>query len=355
MLAFGTENALPSFEWVGKDIAIELEKQHEIEFYRAEQFEIQSNVIFVVKIMPSLAWIYHQKQKNKTLIYIPIDYFSRPSELTKYSVCLSLFDGIFIHNNRLGDKIKRYNKRLFFIDHYLKYSLARQPAFKQDGFLLWIGHLEYIASLIITLRKTPLKFPIKVLSDLEKLQYYRAALHKSLQAHGIDWTEERLDNGNMNLCGVEIEQWSAARQYSYLTECKAAFDTKFDSFAHNLKPPTKAQKYIFNGIPFAMDKGSYSSEYFHQLGLNIPDITDTDYWLSEAYFNQIQTFSAKYKVQVLIHSVARSYLTHLTTIEQDNYERPRLPAISGLRVKHSAVSVVALLLKIKEKLMQKLS
>lgn len=331
MLAFGPENALPSYEWVGKDIAIELEKHHKIEFYRAEQQVIQSRVIFVVKIMPTLAWIYKQKKSNKTLIYIPIDFFTHPSELIKHSVCLSLFDAIFIHNQRLSNKIKQYNKRLFFIDHYLKYSLTRQPVYKQDGFLLWIGHLEYIASLIISLKKTRLAHPIKVLSDLEKIQYYRSALCANLMANGIPWTEERLKNGNIKLCGVEVEQWSAAKQLTYLSECKAAFDTKFDSFAHSLKPPTKAQKYIYNGIPFAMDNESYSSEYFRQMGLTIPDITDIDYWLSETYFNEIQIFSAKHKDEVLIHSVARRYLTHLASIEQNDYERPQLPALSGDR------------------------
>ena len=300
---------LPSTDWVGYDVAEHIDKKQyaHIAYFKRFDEQIEPGVIIMIKRMPSLSWIKEKKALNYKLIYIPVDKYSEEHKLIKDTVKLPLMDGICVHNDRLGKLLNKYNNNIFFIDHYLKYELKETFEYKPSGFILWVGHLEYLPSLIIKLKSVNLKHPVKILSDLEKLKYYREGLKKELALKKIIYEEQKVADGKYLICGLEVEQWSVEAQESALVECKAAFDTKSNSFAHNLKPPTKSQKYIFNNIPFAMDKFSYSSQYFKDRGLTIPSVDD-ERWLSEEYYNDIKDFVKKFRKTVDLDYVSKSYI-----------------------------------------------
>lgn len=90
--------------------------------------------------------------------------------------------------------------------------------------------------------------------------------------------------------------------------CKGAFDTKSNSFAHDKKPPTKAQQYIYNRIPFAMDPHAYGVDYFKKRGLFIPSLDQIDRWQSKEYFDEINSFVDKNIQSQTIETISNSYL-----------------------------------------------
>ena len=108
--------------------------------------------------------------------------------------------------------------------------------------------------------------------------------------------------------GIKSYVWSENKQSELMQLCKAAIDIKsIIHFSQNHKPPTKAQKYISSGIPFAVNKESYSYEYFHKRGLEIPEPTDTDRLFSMDYWQEIQSFSKILKKNINISTVALAF------------------------------------------------
>jgi hypothetical protein len=112
----------------------------------------------------------------------------------------------------------------------------------------------------------------------------------------------------MELNGVKLEQWTAKKQEQYMLACKAAFDTKNDGFAHNLKPPTKAQKSVFNGIPFAISEHSYAYEYFLNKGLKLATLETPERWLSKEYFDEVNEFKNKHGHTQTLAYIGKRYL-----------------------------------------------
>jgi hypothetical protein len=313
-LIFEPMVGLPSSNWVGQDIANHLEDIGEYDVHSFNSFEDDNatGLHFIVKLMPSMNWIIRKIRQGSTLIYIPVDYFNSRLKIEKESEKLRLFHGIYVHNSILGEMLSKHNKNVFFINHYLKYKIDYK--YKEKGFLLWVGHLEYIPSLLLKLDENRSNHEIKVLTDLENFKTKRNNIKKASLAHGLDWHEQSKSNGIISINGVRLEQWTPERQNIYMAECKAAFDTKEDEFIHKLKPPTKAQKYVFNNIPLATHSTSYSSMYFRDYGLEIPSTENVDYWLSYEYYKTLLEFNRLHGHLVDIGEVSSSYLRYSKSV-----------------------------------------
>jgi hypothetical protein len=324
-IAFVPMVGLPSTEWVGDDIADYLATNHEVVKLKGFDDSFEADYVFIIKIIPSISWLLKQKEKGVKLIYIPVDYFSATFKFVKEATKLSLFDAICTHNSRLDEYLARYNSRIFFIDHYLKYHLNPLPEYKESGFVLWVGHLEYLPQLIIELNRTPLIYPVKCLADLENFEAFKSRLIDELNAAEIKPVIERISSQEYLICGLVVEQWSEVAQAEAMTNCKAAIDTKKNSFTHNHKPPTKAQKYIFNTIPFAIAKHSYSHQYFKEKGLNIPSIDEQDVWFSQEYYDALRSFVNDHGSRMTLEYVAASYIEVLDKVDQrQEYTVPNL-------------------------------
>lgn len=308
--AIGPMLGLPSTEWVGKDVANYLNKKgSEITLFNSFDENVNTQVIFIVKQMPPLQWLISQKRRGTYLLYFPVDVLDQPWRAKLYEEHFKYFDKFLIHNHRVADELNASSDRIEFVNHYLKYIVDRKGNFKDEGTILWVGHLEYLPSLVGYLKSSDTEnVQFSFLSDLENYSLKRKRVIEEIESLGVRYSESWESEQLLTLCGFKIEQWSTDRQAALLSTCRASIDTKLDSYGHNLKPPTKAQKYVFNGIPFACPKASYSSEYFRELGLEIPDLGDIDYLCSKEYFELVNKFARENFWRVSLESVANSYL-----------------------------------------------
>jgi hypothetical protein len=103
-----------------------------------------------------------------------------PYKITQHREKLEQFDALCVHNSRLGNLLREYNHNIYFIDHYLKYEISPTPTFKDSGYILWVGHLEYLPALVIKLKNNSITSELLVLADLDKLPHYR----NGMQNHG---------------------------------------------------------------------------------------------------------------------------------------------------------------------------
>lgn len=309
-IAFGPMLGLPSTEWVGKDIALHIDTEYEdidVELFHNFDFLPQVETIFIVKYLPHLDWLIKANNEKIDVVYFPVDYFHHPSVLERDAVKLKLLDGIVLHNERLNNSLPSSEVATFFVDHYLKYQLPVKRQFLNRNFVLWVGHIEYLPSLIETLASDKIPLPVKILTDLENLSDKQEYLEKEiLKNTGVFNLEKKLDYVKLN--GFLLEQWTSERQQNYMLSCRGAFDTKSMDFSHITKPPTKAQKYIFNAIPFATDAHTYAQEYFSKKGLELATLEQLERWLSEEYFNEINSFQEKYKETQTLAYISNEYL-----------------------------------------------
>lgn len=304
-IAFLPLVGLPSTEWVGSDVAKYLEEHSDVDILRLDKFEehVDADVIFIFKLLPSLSWLITQKKRGKKIVYFPIDYFYLPEIVKRDRSKLLCIDSIALHNMRLKKYLGLYCHDFHAVDHHLKYHLDKKREYIEDGFVLWIGHLEYLPPLFDILAKVSIPFPLKILTDLENFEGKLHFLSDKLGAGAVVKTE-----GKWSAKGYVLEQWSAEKQNEYMQTCKAAFDNKSESFAHQNKPPTKAQQYIYNRIPFAIGKTSYSYEYFADKGLETPSPEQIDDWLSRDYFDRLNTFVDNNLHTQTLTTVAANYI-----------------------------------------------
>ncbi|WP_395344617.1 hypothetical protein PN836_007590 [Ningiella sp. W23] len=308
--AIGPMVGLPSTEWVGRDVAQYMQTQNiNVELFKHYESLLDVDVVYVIKVMPSVSWLQKQKARGSKLIYFPVDIFDHPWREIMYREHFKYFDAFCVHNTRTQPIFNVEDARLFFVNHHLKYESNRSVE-QTSGQVLWIGHLEYVPSLIMYLAKLPklAENGFCILTDLEKYEFYRHQIQQELDEAGIDYSEEWENEASLLLSGHRLTQWSEQEQAKQLQSCVGAIDTKLDKYGHNFKPPTKAQKYIFNAIPFACPSTSYSSEYFHQIGFEVPDSSDIESLCSADYFAKVTEFAKANRHMVEIDSVAKSYL-----------------------------------------------
>ena len=309
-IAIGPLVGLPSSDWVGEDIAnYLLKKGVRVQKFGSFDTHIEADFIIVVKLMPEVEWLLKQSERGCKVLYAPVDTFHSSYVYWLYKARLRLFSGYLLHNDRLGKLIaKASNSPQFFIEHYLKYQVEQNEEIDKRQEILWVGHLEYIPSLVKYTSENNPKYKIRVLSDLEKLPYYENYLEKNLCEMGYKYFIEKVSEDTVRISGVLVEQWSEMKQDKLMRHCVAAFDTKMDSFGHNFKPPTKAQMFIYNKIPFACSEYSFSFKYFKQRGLRVAKLNEINYLMSDEYRDRVVEFSYTQLWRVKIERVASSYL-----------------------------------------------
>ena len=309
-ISIGPLVGLPSSVWVGEDIANYLIKQTlKIEKFNDFNTKINTQYIIVVKLMPSINWLLEKVKAGVKVLYVPVDIFHSPYVYWQYKAHLKLFSGFLIHNDGVGELVEKASEApQFHIEHYLKYEVNRDVKKDKQQELLWVGHLEYIPSFLKFMEEHKPKIRIRALSDLEKLSSYDNYLKNSLVEMGYKYSLKRQSDGTVFISGILIEQWSEKKQKEAMEQCLGAFDTKMDSFAHNLKPPTKAQKFVYNKVPFACSEYSFSYKYFRRLGLKLVTLSELDRLVSDEYLLEINDFCEQEMCRVKIDNVAASYL-----------------------------------------------
>jgi hypothetical protein len=344
----------PSTEWVGRDIGAEIKnKGYAVSYFSDFDKTPEADRILIIKLLPNLNWVKTALEKGRLLFYIPVDHFEHYDEVVRDHIVLKSFSKILVHNNHLTKWLpKSCIKNVRSIDHYLKYDVFyerrnhwRDQAEKRSQFLLWVGHLEYLPTLISLLKNHPPPIDVRLLTDLEKLPIYRDKIKNELRSIGLSFQAKATTKGTMDICGFAFEQWSEEKQKKYLVTCLAAFDVKRSAFGHMTKPPTKAQKYVYNGIPFLASKNIYAFDHFKSLGLDLAVLPNWELGLREDYQATILEFAEKERWRVSLKRVALNYLE---AIEDD--PPPQLRINGTARTLNTIYINFALVLKIARKL-----
>lgn len=304
-LAIGPQlSNMPSWNWVGEDTAKELEKYYAVIKFRSLDNIPQSDYLMLVKHPLRKIPIQKIKQRKTKVIYCPIDFYHNPEQLKQDENFLRNCDAITLHCEKWMPYFKIYNPNLYFVEHNGKYTLSKIQEYKKDGFVLWIGSLQYVPFLIDYVTKNNLNYEIVICTDISNERAKAGALKLCRELR------IRLDisSDKSHINGIKCFNWSEETQRRLMLECKAAIDVKSTShFSQCHKPPTKAQKFISSGIPFAINKESYSYEYFSSRGLILAEPHETEKLFSENYWQEISSFSNTWRHNINLTNVGLRY------------------------------------------------
>lgn len=306
-IAIGPISDTPSWTWVGFDTGRELSKYFTISYFERDQHP-EADIVVMVKKPPSEKFIDQCRAKNKKIVYLPVDYFNSLDELRRHSASFKKLDMILVHCDRMIDLLKPYCKKIFYIDHHNKYGLSEMNKYKKDGFVLYVGACQYVPYLIRWLRENPVKFPVKILTDLE----CDRARFAANQLSGRLKMGLKICAKDRKIQGYEVFQWSESLQYEMLKEAKAGLDIKFNNdFNQYYKPSTKIQKLCASGIPCAVNSGSYSFEYLKNKGLNVVEPSNQTVWFSEQYWQEVCRVGEVIKKETSLEAVGLKYKSFL--------------------------------------------
>jgi len=171
--------------------------------------------------------------------------------------------------------------------------------YKNNGFVLWVGGCQYLAAFLGWLQKHPIDAEVKILTDIDKAWSIRGARR---------YAPLSLSRKTWSIAGCEVHPWSEKLQHDMLRECKAAIDVKqVEIFNQYYKPPTKAQKYVGSGIPFAVNPESYSAEYFATRGFLTACPSDSERWFSRDYWEETRRVGLKLREYTSLEAVGSRY------------------------------------------------
>jgi hypothetical protein len=289
-IAMGLVRATPSWEWVGADLAPLLRARHEVRFVSNydEIAALDADWLVSIKFPPSADVVCACKRRGTRVLYFPVDYFTSPAEIAGHANLLSLFDVVAVHARPLADALAVHSRRVTIVEHYCKYALPTPNAYRADGFVLWVGHRQYVVHLGDWLMAHPLEAPLRILTNVPR----------RLELAG---------RGASVLARATWFQWSEHAQEALFRSARAAIDIKGSDFSQRIKPPTKAQQFVASGIPIALNADSYGFQYFRSLGFEVATPNDPARWFSEAYWRETVEFASVLRNRTSKEAVAHSY------------------------------------------------
>ncbi len=304
-VAIGPALDFPSWHWVGADTARELVKYFNVSLFDSFKRIPQCDAVVIVKRRPPLRLARILSEKGVKVIFAPVDLYADHAEIHCDRAFLEACDLVLSHGELLLQCLRPYCRRVALIEHHGKYTLPALAAYKPDGYVLWIGGLQYVPYLLDWLARHPIEREVKILTDSGN----RTAADRAqslAQRLGL-----RLDIGLRSINGYEMRVWSEAEQLRMMQGCKAAIDIKGDDFNQLTKPPTKAQKFVSSGIAFACNSESSASRYFRERGFELACPLDEDRWFSRDYWQQTRRLAGELRERISIESVGLTFQSEL--------------------------------------------
>jgi hypothetical protein len=166
-----------------------------------------------------------------------------------------------------------------------------------------VGAFEYVPYLLKWLESHPLKAPLCILSNAheQRSRSWGRALAEALKVP-LHCTATHLN-------GHAIFPWSEQRQHELLREAKAAIDIKggpwlgYSCWPQQTKPPTKGQKYVTSGVPFAVNADSHTHDYFQKRGFDLAVPENEARWFSHEYWEETARFAASYRASLTLEAI----------------------------------------------------
>jgi hypothetical protein len=297
-IGIGPEIDTPSWRWVGFDTARELSKFYSVEIFREAIPECDLAIVIKTPV---------ELRIRTPVVYLPLDYYSSVAELHANDQFLRSCSAIGCHSECLMPFFRRYCDDVFFVQHHGRFSLAQVSDYKEGGYILWIGGLQYVPYLLKWLILNPIEDEIRILTDVAN----ELALESAKALANI--LDLEFNFSRSNICGHAAFRWTERAQYNMMREAKAALDVKGTSFAvgynwpQYMKPPTKAQQFISSGIPFAVNPECYSYDYFQRRGFQIASPAERSRWLSFDYWKDTARYAVELRSEISLERVCQTY------------------------------------------------
>jgi len=307
-LAIGPVVNTPSWNWVGFDTGRELAKYFSVNFF-ADQIP-PSDVAIVVKRPLRHAWA----DIRARTIYLPIDHYRSPRQIQDDQAFLTSCSAIVCHSECLMPYFASYCANVLFAEHHGRYTLPQMTPYRRDGYILWIGGCQHLPYLLKWVEQYPLPLPLKILTDIKNTQAYSACFRLAEQLN------VKLHMTDACVNGHAVHMWSEKDQRRLMQEAKAAVDTKGGAWLGTFqwpqytKPPTKGQKFISSGIPFAATDDSYCFDYFKRRGFILASPRDSARWLSYEYWCETARFGAALRRELSLPHIGLYYKRLIETV-----------------------------------------
>ena len=291
-IAIGPARDFPSWHWCGGDLVSSLRLSHDIKVFRwySELVHASVDAVVVIKEPPYNRW---SPGSTKT-VYLPVDFFESEDQIQEHSRFLGSCAVIATHCSRLDGYLQPHCRRLAHVEHYGKHVLPRMADYRDRGVVLWTGQGKYVRKTLGWHDRRPRGFDLTVLTN------------------DRGWVRDSTPRP-----GVTFDLWSEARQLSLLGEARAGLDIKGQDFNQMTKPPTKAQQFVASGVPVAVNRESYSWQWFHERGLDLADPDDEERWFSRRYWEETRDFGFHLRDEISMGAVVSSYLDLLKDVPTD--------------------------------------
>jgi hypothetical protein len=311
-VALGPVRDYPSWHWIGPDMARELSRHYQVTLFEPAQELPPCDVAIIVKRRPTLESLRPWLDRKVKIVFLPVDIYQSESEIEKDEWFLQACTAILFHSSRLCPYLLRHSAHVWPIDHHNKFGLETPASFKPHGPILWIGDLKYVPYALHWAETNRHPHPIVLLTNVKghRPSSMTAALGLA-QRLGVD-----LSIQGERINGCKFQEWSVDAQREGLVAAKAAFDIKQgqSDFNQFTKPPTKAQKFIASGIPFASNAESYAFDYFQEHGFALCTLEDFPRWFSVDYWRATQEAGARLKNEITEAAVGRKLRTYVDRV-----------------------------------------
>lgn len=314
-VALGPEKDVPSWNWIGFDMCRELAKYYNVVTYESLEKPPEADIILCIKQRVTDGFLGECKSRKRKFVFVPVDFYQNIRHFRSDGHFFSKCDMIMVHCERTLNLFRPYLRNYHFVEHNNKYMLPEVAPYKEKGYILWVGGCQYTAYLVKYLRDNPIKHEIKILTDIGNGRARQAA---AIIANEIEMPQFKINKDAETLFGMEVHRWSERLQFEMMSECKAAIDIKMavgsGNFNQYHKPPTKAQKYIASGIPFAVNIDSYSHQYFKDRGFDVCQPNNPGRWLSKPYYDETVKFASKLRETTSLEAVGLRYKELIDTL-----------------------------------------
>lgn len=277
-VAFGPISTAQSWAWVGEALALELGRTGwKTSMFHGREEPDDAHVWVFVKARPTEEVVRTAQRLGIRTVYAPIDYYEDERDL-RTDALLPEFDLVLAHSEALVPHLAHRCRRVERIEHHVKHGLdtirpwrERKPTDR----IAWIGHTSNLQSLFDWLDDN---------DDGRRIQKILTLV-----------TEAKRDLGNQFPMARRMKTltWSESMHRNVLEKSIAILDIKGNDFQQRMKPPTKAQQYVWSGIPLAMNLDSGPAHWMRLEGLKLADPRDEAMWFSKAYWEKTSVMAQK--------------------------------------------------------------
>jgi hypothetical protein len=153
-----------SWEWIGADLAVALRERFDVRVFEGD-FVPECDVAIVVKHPLRLPAI-ESLARRCHVVYAPVDHYGSVADVDGDHPMLRRCSRIVVHCERLRRCFASYAP-VEYVDHHVKFVTDEPADVPDDGEVLWVGVRTNVPYLGEWLRRHPLPYRLRVLTNFE--------------------------------------------------------------------------------------------------------------------------------------------------------------------------------------------